>query len=40
MTAKPIFSSLTRISDLEDERFDVEELPLDRWANGDEREAA
>lgn len=35
MSPGPIFSSLTRISDLENGRFDVDEIPIDRWSNGD-----
>ena len=31
----PIFTSLTRISDLATSPFEVQKLPRDRWANGD-----
>ena len=32
---RPIFASLTRISDLQERPFDVQPLPRDQWATGD-----
>ena len=35
MSTPYVFTSVTRIADLQRTRFDVAELPRDQWADGD-----